>query len=161
MHINLPEFILGPYRLAVKIISLIDRWLTPIFSLALRFYLADVFFRAGWLKIADWSSTLDLFDYVYHVPVLPPHVAAVMGTAGELGLSTLLVLGLGGRFAAAGLFITNWVAAISFPDISDLGLKDHVLWGALLLVLFFHGPGKLSSDAWLHFGTDQEKPGHD
>jgi len=161
MYIPLPEFLLAPYRQSARIISLIDRWLTPLFGLALRLYVAQVFFRAGWLKISDWSSTLDLFDYVYQVPVLPPHVAAVLGTAGELGLSVLLVLGLGGRFAAAGLFVTNWVAAISFPDISDLGLKDHVLWGALLLVLFFHGPGKLSLDAWLHFGRRAGKPDHD
>jgi len=41
------------------------------------------------------------------------------------------------------------MAAISFPDISDLGLQDHVLWGSLLLVLVFHGPGRFSLDAWL------------
>jgi putative oxidoreductase len=136
-------------RLAISLTDLLDRWLTPLFDLALRVYVAQVFFRSGWLKISDWSGTLDLFDYVYAVPLLPPHVAAVLGTAGELGLSVLLVLGLAGRFAAAGLFVTNWVAAISFPDISDLGLQDHVLWGALLLVAVFHGPGKLSLDAWL------------
>jgi putative oxidoreductase len=72
-----------------------------------------------------------------------------MGTAGELGLPVLLVLGLGGRFAAAGLSVVNAMAAISFPDISDLGLQDHVLWGALLLVTLFHGPGRWSADAWL------------
>jgi uncharacterized membrane protein YphA (DoxX/SURF4 family) len=38
------------------------------------------------------------------------------------------------------------VAAVSFPDISDLGLRDHVLWGSLLLVLAFHGTGRLSLD---------------
>lgn len=151
MRIPLPGFLYTPYRLASRLIGLVERWLTPVFDLALRLYLAEVFFRSGWLKLTDWSSTLELFNYVYDVPILPPHLAALMGTAGELGLSVLLVLGLAGRFAAAGLFILNWVAAISFPDISDLGLRDHVLWGALFLVLFFHGAGKLSIDAWLHF----------
>ncbi len=152
MRIPLYGFLYAPYRFAAGLIVLIDRWLMPVFDLALRLYLAEVFFRSGWLKISDWSSTLDLFTYVYAVPILPPHWAAVMGTAGELGLSVLLALGLAGRFAAAGLFILNWVAAVSFPDISDLGLRDHMLWGALFLVLFFHGPGKLSFDAGLHFG---------
>jgi putative oxidoreductase len=151
MNVPLPGFLYAPYRLAARLTGMIDRWLTPVFDLGLRLYLAEVFFRSGWLKISDWSSTLDLFSYVYDVPILPPHLAAVMGTAGELGLPVLLALGLAGRFAAAGLFVLNAVAAISFPDISDLGLRDHVLWGALLLVLFFHGPGRLSLDAWLHF----------
>lgn len=131
-------------------ISQIERWLTPLFDLGLRLYLGEIFFRAGWLKITDWSGTLDLFDYVYQVPLLPPHLAAIMGTTGELGLSVLLVLGLGGRFAAAGLFVVNLMAAVSFPDISDLGLQDHWLWGALLLVLFFHGPGRIALDTLLY-----------
>lgn len=151
MHIPLYGFLYAPYRLASRLTGWVERWLTPVFDLALRLYLAEVFFRSGWLKLSDWSGTLDLFNYVYEVPILPPQLAALMGTAGELGLSVLLVLGLAGRFAAAGLFILNWVAAISFPDISDLGLRDHVLWGALFLVLFFHGPGRLSLDAWLGF----------
>lgn len=151
MHVPLYGFLYTPYRLAARLIGWVERWLTPVFDLALRLYLAEVFFRSGWLKITDWSSTLELFAYVYEVPILPPHLAAAMGTAGELALPVLLVLGLAGRFAAAGLFVLNAVAAISFPDISDLGLRDHVLWGALFLVLFFHGPGRLSIDAWLHF----------
>jgi len=138
----------------------LQHWLTPLFDLGLRLYLGEIFFRAGWLKITDWSATLDLFDYVYQVPLLPPHLAAFMGTAGELGLSTLLILGLGGRFAAIGLFVVNLMAAISFPDISDLGLQDHVLWGSLLLAIFFHGTGKFSLDAWLsaRMGKPQSLP---
>lgn len=135
------------YRLACHATDFLQRHLTPWFDLALRLYVAEVFFRSGVLKISDWSGTLNLFDYVYAVPVLPPHLAAVLGTAGELCLPVLLVLGLAGRFAAAGLFVTNLMAAISFPDISDLGRQDHVLWGALLLVMLFHGPGRWSLDA--------------
>ena len=151
MNIPLHGFLYTPYRLASRLIAMVERWGTPVFDLALRLYLAEVFFRSGWLKLSDWSSTLELFRYVYEVPILPPHLAALMGTAGELALPVLLVLGLAGRFAAAGMFVLNAVAAISFPDISDLGLRDHVLWGALFLVLFFHGPGRLSLDAWLRF----------
>lgn len=127
----------------------LERSLTPVFDLALRLYVAEVFFRSGWLKISDWSGTLNLFDYVYQVPLLPPHLAAILGTAGELFLPVLLVVGLAGRFAAAGLFAANLMAAISFPDVSDLGLQDHWLWGALLLVTVFHGPGRLSVDSLL------------
>ena len=127
--------------------QLIDR-LQPLFALALRIYVARVFFLSGLTKLHDWSITLALFRNEYHVPLLPPALAAVLGTCAELGLPILLFFGLGTRFAAVALFVFNIVAASSYPDLSAAGLKDHVLWGALLLVLFFYGPGKLSLDQW-------------
>ena len=68
-----------------------------------------------------------------------------------------MLLGFGSRFAAAALFIFNIVAATSYPDLSDAGIKDHVLWGALLLVTLFYGPGKLSLDFLLRrrYGVDR------
>ena len=87
-----------------------------------------------------------MFENEYRVPVLSPAVAALLGTAAELGLPVLLILGLGTRFAALALFAFNVVAVNSYPDLSDAGLKDHMLGGALLLVTFFHGPGKWSLD---------------
>jgi putative oxidoreductase len=124
---------------------LIDR-LQPLFALAVRIYVARVFFFSGLTKLHDWNITLALFRNEYHVPLLPPAVAAVTGTCTELGLPLLLLTGFGTRFAAAALFVFNVIAATSYPDLSPAGLKDHVLWGALLLVLFFHGPGRLSVD---------------
>jgi putative oxidoreductase len=125
--------------------QLIDRLQSP-FSLALRIYVARVFFLSGLTKLHDWNLTLALFRNEYHVPLIPPAIAAILGTSAELGLPVLLFLGFGTRFAAVALFAFNVVAAISYPDLSAAGLKDHVLWGALLLVLFFYGPGKLSLD---------------
>jgi putative oxidoreductase len=138
-----------PVVFVVRAVALVDRWLTPLFDLAIRLYVASVFFRSGWLKISDWSSTLSLFKYEYHVPLLSPAVAAVLGAGGELVLPVLLVLGLAGRFGAAGLTVVNLVAVTSYPDISDLGRQDHLLWGVLLLVTLLHGPGRLSLDHWL------------
>ena len=131
------------------LIVLAERWLTPLFDLAIRLTVAEAFFKSGLTKIQDWSVTLALFENEYHVPLLSPPLAAVMGTAGELVLPVLLALGLAGRFGAAGLFVMNLVAVTSYPDISDLGRQDHVLWGALLLVTALHGPGRCSIDAWL------------
>jgi len=130
--------------------GLLECWLTPLFDLGIRLYVADVFLRSGWLKISDWESTLALFQYEYHVPVLSPHAAALLGAGGELVLPVFLILGLAGRFAAAGLFVVNLVAVVSYPDLSDLGREDHLLWGILLLVSLLHGPGRLSLDYWLH-----------
>lgn len=130
-------------------IALMQRWLTPTFDLAIRLYVASVFFKSGLTKIQDWGSTVALFQYEYQVPVLPPELAAVMGTAGELGLPVLLALGFAGRFGAAGLSVMNVVAVIAYADLSDLGRQDHLLWGGLLLVTLLHGPGRWSLDHWL------------
>lgn len=134
---------------AQRAIALMEAWLTPTFDLAIRLYVANVFFKSGLTKIQDWSSTVALFQYEYQVPVLPPELAAVMGAAGELGLPVLLALGLAGRFGAAGLSVMNVVAVIAYADLSDLGRQDHVLWGVLLLVTLLHGPGRWSLDSWL------------
>ncbi len=135
-------------RLYAGFASLLDK-LQPLFALAMRLYVAKVFIVSGWLKISRWDSTLALFENEYHVPVLSPHVAAVMGTMAELGLPVLLILGIGTRAAALALFVFNIIAVISYPDLSDAGLKDHYLWGALMLVIAVYGPGKLSIDHWL------------
>jgi putative oxidoreductase len=135
-------------RLYAGFANLLDK-LQPIFALAMRLYVARVFVMSGWLKVSRWDSTLALFRNDYHVPVLSPHVAAVLGTTCELGLPLLLVLGFGTRAAAIALFLFNIVAVISYPDLSDAGLKDHYLWGALMLVIAVYGPGRLSIDHWL------------
>src|SRR5207253_6841177 len=113
--------------------DLIDK-LQPLFALALRVYIFRVFFLSGLTKIRSWDSTLALFANEYHVPLLPPDIAAVLGTAAELGLPLLLLAGLGTRFTALALFVFNIVAVVSYPDLTVDGIKDHVLWGALLLV---------------------------
>ncbi len=124
-------------------------WLQTLALLAVRLYLLDVFFRSGLSKLLDWDSTLFLFQEEYHVPVLPPEWAAAMGTAGELGLSSLLALGLLTRPAAVGLFMVNLMAVISYPDLTAAGLKDHQLWGVLCTALALFGPGALSADGFL------------
>jgi putative oxidoreductase len=123
--------------------------LAPLMDLGLRLYLANVFFKSGWTKIQSWDSTLYLFNDVYHVPLLPPEVAAYMAAGAELGLSVLLVLGLFGRFAASGLFILNIVAVISYADLSEGGLNQHLSWGILLGVLLILSRGSWSMDFWL------------
>ncbi len=124
-------------------------WLQTLALLALRLYLLRVFFQSGLTKLQDWDSTLFLFQEEYHVPLLPPQLAAIMGTAGELGLSAVIALGLLTRPAAVGLFVVNLMAAISYPELTPAGLKDHQLWGVLCMVLALFGPGAVSVDAWL------------
>jgi putative oxidoreductase len=134
--------------LASPIIRGLD-FLSPGLDLVIRVWVAKVFWDSGLTKIASWESTVALFTYEYHVPLLSPELAAFLGTAVELSMPVLLVLGLGTRFGAAVLFVFNIIAVISYSDLNEIGLKDHQYWGLLLLVPLLHGPGRLSIDHFL------------
>jgi putative oxidoreductase len=118
------------------------------FSLLGRLYVAQVFFLSGLTKLRDWDITLALFSDEYHVPLLPPELAAVLGTCGEVGLPVLLVLGLGGRFAPLGLSVVNAVAVLSLSDIVPTALQQHIGWGIVLAALAVFGNGRWSLDSW-------------
>ena len=132
--------------LARLLLHAVENGLAPILDLAIRLWVAAAFFQSGLAKIQSWETTLALFENEYSVPLLPPALAAYLGTATELLVPALLVIGLGGRFAAAVLFVFNIVAVISYGDLSEAGLMQHQIWGLLLLVTLLHGPGKLSID---------------
>jgi len=120
-----------------------------VLDLAIRLYVANVFFRSGLTKIEDWDKTVFLFQAEYHVPLLSPETAAFLGTFGELVFPPLLALGLAGRFAALALSVVNIVAVIAYWYVlgkNEAALMSHFYWGVLLLVTLLHGPGKLSVD---------------
>ena len=123
--------------------------LQPLAALLARLYLAQVFFLSGLTKLRDWGTTVALFTDEYHVPLLSPPVAAALGTAGELVLPVLLVLGLGGRLSALGLLVVNFVAVISLSEIAPAAFQQHVFWGSLLAALAIFGLGPWSFDRWL------------
>ena len=145
--------LLGFHRLTTRFDPCIADLGGSALSLVLRLYVGWQFFKAGMVKLQDWSGTLALFQDEYQVPVLPPHLAAVMGTFGELFFPALLFIGLFSRPAALGLFLMNAMAVISYPQLFQFecpaAINDHFYWGALILVLFAFGPGRVSLDAWL------------
>ena len=133
-------------------------WLAPLSLLSFRLWVAMDFWNAGRVKLADMNGTVNLFEYVYHVPLLPPVFAAYLGTGVELVLPWFLALGLGGRVTAAILFMYNIIAVISYPDLWPDGLwqgfwhggfVDHKVWGLMLLAIILSGPGTWSVDHWL------------
>ena len=131
----------------------LDR-LHSLLLLGTRFYVGWQFTKSGWLKYTSWETTLGLFRDEYHVPLLSPVIAAVMGTCGELGFPILLYLGLFGRIGALGTFFVNAMAVISYRQVLlsegfEAALGSHVLWGFMLLVLIVFGTGRYSLDAWL------------
>jgi putative oxidoreductase len=135
-------------NLAAKVIAGIS-FLAPLFDLGLRLWVARVFWRSGMQKTTSWDSTLMLFEYEYNVPIIPFDVAAYLATGVELAAPVLLLLGLGSRAGALALFVLKFVAVISYPDINIAGVKDHLLWGTMLAITFFHGPGKISLDYFI------------
>ena len=134
--------------------------LQPLYLLASRWYVSWQFLKSGWLKVTSWESTLALFRDEYHVPLLPPHLAAVVGASGELFFPTLLVLGIGGRIGALGLFAVNLMAVISYSQVLlaegfEAALAQHVLWGFMLVTLAIYGNGPLALDRlWMRLAPN-------
>ena len=117
--------------------------------LAARLYVSYVFFNSGLQSLRDWAGTVWLYQNEFHVALLPPHVAAVVGTAGELLLPPLVAFGLLGRFGALGLFVVNLVALLSYMYALQVpAIMFHFIWGGLILMIALWGPGAWSVDAW-------------
>jgi putative oxidoreductase len=136
----------GLLRCTEFVISQLGR-LQAILTLGMRLFIADVFFKSGLQKIRNWDGTLALFENEYQVPFLPTEVAALAATAGELVLPILLAFGLAGRFGAAGLFVVNAVAVLSYWEgLGDIGRTHHYYWGVMIMVPLLFGPGRISID---------------
>lgn len=131
--------------------TLFDRFTGPqsgLFAgllLVARAYLFYVFFRSGLTKLHDWDTTVLLFAEEYKVPLLPPMLAAAMGTFGELVFPSLMLIGILPRLAAAGLFFVNLVAALSYwASLSPSAIEFHFVWGLLITIVASAGPGWLA-----------------
>jgi putative oxidoreductase len=115
--------------------------LQPLVTLAVRLYMARLFFLSGLTKIEDWHKTLDLFANTYQVPLLPVALAAFLGTAVELICPVMLLLGLGTRLAALALMVQTGIIISIYPEYSE-----HYYWLMLLAMLLAYGAGKISAD---------------
>jgi putative oxidoreductase len=124
-----------------------ERWLAPVLFLAIRFWMAEIFFRSGLLKIQNLSSATFLFSEVHPVPFLPAWLAAYLATTVELVCPVLLVLGLAARFAAlpmlAMAFVIQFVVGAADPAFD---LVEHYYWMFLLGIIITKGPERLSLD---------------
>ena len=140
----------NPPSLITRSYAALTDWGGSLLLLAIRFYVGWQFFKAGLTKIGDWESTLFLFRDEYSVPLLPPDIAAVAGTFGELVFPALLFVGLLSRPAALGLLVVNIMAVIGYPTLFGFecpaAINDHFYWGVLLLVTVAFGPGRFSLD---------------
>jgi putative oxidoreductase len=126
-----------------SLITALGRVPLSVHLLLFRLALVAVFLRAGLQKLGSWESTVALFADEYKVPLLSPMLAAVMGTAVEVGCSTLLLLGLATRLATLpmlGQLLT--IQLFVYPS----AWPEHLTWGSMLLILLTRGAGVLSLD---------------
>lgn len=133
---------------------LADQLASPVLLLAIRLYMANIFFTSGYQKFQswqndDWATNVFLFEEVHPVPGLSPDLAASLAMTGELVLPVMLAVGLFGRFAAAGLLAMTMVIEFGVPADYGISNPQHYLWMLLLAVPFVRGLGALSLDKLL------------
>lgn len=140
-----PRLAGNPYRAAAAALTR----LVPESAIALvtRLGVAGVFFLSGRSKVDGilhiTDGTYTLFREDYHVPLVPPDIAAHMATYSEHLFSILLVLGLFTRFSAlAFLGMTTVIEVFVYPD----AWPTHLSWAGLLVYLIARGGGAWSLD---------------
>jgi len=130
-----------------NILSLFSLFLTTVSAsshvllLAMRLWVANIFWKSGILKLNNWDSTLMLFTDEHPVPYLSPQFAALSGTTFELLCPILLTLGLGSRLATLPLLAMT--AVIQFTYMQH---EQHYYWAFLLGAILCFGPGRISAD---------------
>jgi len=101
-------------------------------------------FKLGWPRLSD--SVVDLFKDEYHLPLIPPEIAATMAATAEHVFPILILFGLATRLSTLALLgMTLTIQIFVYPD----AYPTHGTWAAVLLYLIVHGPGKLSIDHWI------------
>lgn len=128
-------------------------FISPLALVGLRLYIANIFFKSGLTKIANFDNAILLFKDEYMTAdkitlfgykFLTPEIAAYAGTAAELGFSILLVLGLASRFAAFGLLVMTAVIEFTYAS-----YPEHQVWALMLFTILTIGGGKASWDYFI------------
>lgn len=119
-----------------------------ILELGMRLAVGATFFRSGMNKLQSFDTAIVLFREEYRLPLLPPELAAYMGTAVELGAPVLLVLGLFARLGAAALLaMTLVIQFLVYPG----NWPEHLMWASILAYVLTRSPGALSIDRAIAF----------
>lgn len=138
-----PMSLARPVEIARDLRSRLAAFPMSVIELGLRVGVGMVFWKSAMTKLASWDITIQLFADEYALPVLPPEVAAYMGTTVEILGAVLLILGLGARFGALALLgLTATIQLLVYPE----NWPDHLFWASALLLVLTRGAGKLSLD---------------
>lgn len=124
------------------------RFPLSLIELGMRLAVGATFFKSGMLKYQSFDTAIRLFRDEYRLPLLPPELAAYMGTTVELTAPVLLVLGIGARLGAAALlFMTLTIQFLVYPE----NWTEHLMWGSILAYVLSRGAGALSIDRIVAF----------
>ena len=138
-------------ELIAAVLNILGQVPESFLLLLCRLGVGSVFFKSGLTKIdletlSIAPSTFDLFRDEYQVPLIPYHIAAYFGTANELLMPVLLVLGLFARVGAGALLgMTVVIEVFVYP----LNWAEHLTWATLLLFILSRGAGTISIDHFL------------
>jgi putative oxidoreductase len=125
-----------------------ERFPLSLIELGMRLAVGATFFRSGLNKLESFDTAITLFRDEYRLPLLPPELAAYMGTTVELGAPVLLVLGLFARLGAAALLtMTLVIQFLVYPA----NWPEHLMWASILAYVLSRGAGKLSIDRLIAF----------
>ena len=112
-------------------------------QLASRLSIAAVFWKSAQSKLASWQVTEQLFAMEYHVPLLPPEIAAPLATATELTGAILIFFGLFARIGAIALLgVVATIQVFVYPQ----NWVEHLQWASLLVLILARGAGIFSFD---------------
>ncbi|PKO62282.1 MAG: hypothetical protein CVU24_04810 [Betaproteobacteria bacterium HGW-Betaproteobacteria-18] len=146
-----------------QFISIAERIPNTLVAFVARFSIAAVFWKSGETKIQGFAvdivngeftlgwprlsdSVVNLFRDEYHLPLVPPEIAATMAATAEHLFPILILFGFATRMSALALLgMTMTIQLFVYPD----AYPTHGTWAAVLLYLMVHGPGKLSLDHWI------------
>ena len=124
------------------------RFPLSLLEFGMRLAVGATFFRSGMNKYQSFDTAITLFREEYRLPLLPPEIAAYMGTTVELSAPVLLVLGIFARFGAAALLVmTLTIQFLVYPD----NWPEHLMWASILAYVLSRGPGALSIDRLVAF----------
>jgi putative oxidoreductase len=124
------------------------RFPLSLIELGMRLAVGATFFKSGMLKLQSFDTAITLFRDEYRLPLLPPELAAYMGTTVELTAPVLLVLGIGARLGAAALLaMTLTIQFLVYPE----NWTEHLMWGSILAYVLSRGAGALSIDRIVAF----------
>lgn len=124
------------------------RFPLALLELGMRVAVGVTFFRSGMNKLESFDTAVELFREEYRLPLLPPEIAAWLGTAVEITAPVLVVLGLLARLGAAALLaMTLVIQFLVYPG----NWPEHLMWASILAYVLTRGAGTLSLDRIVAF----------
>jgi len=124
------------------------RFPISLLEFGMRLAVGATFFRSGMNKLESFNTAIALFRDEYRLPLLPPDIAAYIGTTIELTAPVLLVLGVFARLGAAALLVmTLTIQFLVYPE----NWPEHLMWASILAYVLSRGPGALSIDRLVAF----------